>query len=65
VADREAKGFTGLADETDDLAAERTPSDTKEIAKYYQAWQLGSREIAELVASRHRQFFNWLKEQKQ
>jgi hypothetical protein len=47
------------------LALTSSPSDTKEIAKYYQAWQLGSREIAELVASRHRQFFNWLKEQKQ
>jgi hypothetical protein len=40
-----------------------TPSETKQIAAYYHAWQLGSAEIAAQVASRHEAFFDWLKTQ--
>jgi hypothetical protein len=47
------------------LALTSAPSDTKQIARYYQAWQLGSREITGEVASRHRQFFDWLNAQRE
>jgi hypothetical protein len=45
------------------LALASAPSDTKQIAVYYQSWRLGSTEIAAQVAPRHRKFFDWLKEQ--
>jgi hypothetical protein len=45
------------------LALTSMPSDTKQISAYYQSWRLGSAEIASRVASRHRQFFEWLKAQ--